>query len=93
MIDTGYDGFLSLPPAMISELGLPFRYQGRAVLANGSMETFDVYGVTVMWDDQPRYVEADAVGLEPLLGMLALNSHSLYAEVVEGGRVAIQMME
>lgn len=93
VIDTGYDGYLSLPPAMVAELGLPFRYQGRAVLAKGSEEAFNVYGVTVMWDDQPRFVEADAVGMEPLVGMLALDSHSLYAEVVDGGRVVIQMME
>lgn len=48
VIDTGYDGFLTLPPSQVEELGLPFRFRGRAVLANGSEETFDVYGVTVI---------------------------------------------
>ena len=93
VIDTGYDGFLTLPPSLVEELGLPFRFRGRAILANGSQETFDVYGVTVIWNGQPRHVEADAVGVEPLVGMLLIDAHSLYVEVTDGGRVAIQAME
>ena len=62
VIDTGYSGFLTLPPSLVEELGLPFRLHGRAVLANGDTETFAVHGVTVVWDGQPRYIEADAVG-------------------------------
>ena len=93
VIDTGYDGFLTLPPSLVEELGLPFRFRGRAILANGSQETFDVYGVTVIWNGQRRHVEADAVGVEPLVGMLLLDAHSLYVEVTDGGRVAIQAME
>lgn len=60
VIDTGYSVFLTLPLSLVEELGLPFRFRGRAFLANGSEETFDVYGVTTLWDGQPRYVEADA---------------------------------
>ena len=90
VIDTGYSGYLTLPPSLVEELGLPFRFRGRAFLANGSEETFGVYGVTALWDGQPRYVEADAVGPTPLAGMLLLDAHSLYVEVENGGRVVIQ---
>ena len=93
VIDTGYDGFLTLPPSLVEELELPFRFRGRAILANGSQETFGVYGVTVIWDGQLRNIEADAVGMEPLAGMLLLDSHSLYMEVSDGGRVIVQAME
>ena len=93
VIDTGYDGFITLPSPLVQELGLPFRFRGRAVLANGSEETFDVYGVTVFWDGEPRSIEADAVGTEPLAGMLLLDTHSLYVEVADGGRVVVQAME
>ena len=34
VIDTGYSGFLTLPTALVTELGLPFAYIGRALLAN-----------------------------------------------------------
>lgn len=34
VIDTGYSGFLTLPTALVRELGLPFAYIGRALLGN-----------------------------------------------------------
>ena len=93
VVDTGFNGYLTLPQTLVAELGLPFRNRSAATLANGSEETFDVYGVTVLWNGQHRYVNADAVGMEPLAGMLLLDAHSLYVEGVEGGRVVIQPME
>ena len=93
VIDTGFNGFLALPPALVTELGLPFASIGRATLADGSESAFDVYHATVLWDDQPRYVESGAVGVDPLVGMSLLDAHSLYVEVADGGRVAIQSME
>ena len=93
VIDTGYNGFLPLPPAMVRELGLVFLTRGRVVLTNCSEDVFEVYGVTVLWDRQPRYVEADAADTTPLAGMLLLDSLSLYVEVGEGGRVVIKARE
>ena len=90
VIDTGYSGFLTLPPSLVEELGLPYRFGGRAFLANGSEETFGVYGITALWDGQPRYVEADAVGPTPLAGMALLDGHNLNIDVKNGGRVVIQ---
>ena len=90
VIDTGYNGFLSLPPALVEELGLLLVGPSQATLANGDVETFDVYDVTVLWDGMPRDIEADAVGPTPLAGMLLLDNHSLYVEVKDGGQVVIQ---
>ena len=90
IVDTGYNGFLSLPPALVTELELPFASVGWAYLADGSEATFNTYGVTALWDGQPRHVEADAVGDTPLVGMQLLDRHSLYVEVEVGGRVVIQ---
>ena len=36
VVDIGFDGFLTLPPAVVAELGLPFVSIGRATLADGS---------------------------------------------------------
>lgn len=90
VIDTGYSGFLTLPPTLVEELGLPFQHRGRAFLANGSVEAFNIHDVTVLWDGIPRDIEADAVGPTPLAGMLLLDSHSLYVEIEDGGRVIIE---
>ncbi len=90
VIDTGYNGFLTLPPALVAELGLPLVGPSQATLANGVVETFNVHDVTVLWDGMPRDIEADAVGPTPLAGMALLDSHSLYVEVEDHGRVAIE---
>ena len=90
VIDTGFNGFLTLPPALVAELGLTFQSEGWATLANGSVETFDIYGVTMLWDSQLRYVDADAVGPTPLAGMSLLDGHNLNIDVADGGRVVIQ---
>jgi clan AA aspartic protease len=90
IIDTGFNGFLTLPLALVTALGLMRRSRGRALLANGSEELFDIYGVTVLWDGQQRYVEADAVDTMPLVGMSLLDGYDLYIQVADGGQVVIQ---
>ena len=90
VIDTGYSGFLTLPTALVTELGLPFAYIGRAYLANDDEVSFDVHDVTVLWDGEPRHIKADATGSTPLVGMLLLDRHNLKIEVEHGGRVVIE---
>ena len=90
VVDTGYSGFLTLPPGLVSKLGLPFAYIGQALLANDAEVDFDVHYITVLWDGQPRDIEADATGSTPLPGMLLLDGHSLNIEVQDGGDVVIQ---
>ena len=87
VVDTGYSGFLTLPAVLVAELGLPFAYTGQAFLANDDEVSFDV---TVLWDGQPRHIKADATGSTPLVGMALLDSHSLYVEVEDRGRVIIE---
>ena len=90
VVDTGYSGFLTLPPALVAELGLPFAHMGTAFLANDDEVSFDVHDVSVLWDDLPRQIKADATGSIPLLGMQLLDGHDLTIEVGSGGRVLIQ---
>ena len=92
VVDTGYSGFLTLPPMLVNELGLPFAYVGRAFLANDDQVEFNVHNVTLLWDGEPRDIEADATGSTPLVGMLLLDGHSLNIEVESGGQVVIQAM-
>ena len=93
VIDTGFTGFLTVTPALAAELGMHYRGRGWATLADGNEVTFNVYAVTVLWDGQPRYVEADAADTTPLVGMQLLNRHSVYLEIEDGGRVVIQARE
>ncbi len=93
VIDTGFTGFLTLSPDVITESGLPFLGIGRATLADGSEATFSVYRVTVIWDGEPRQIRADAADTTPLVGMRLLDRHDLSIQVRDGGRVAIQAEE
>lgn len=93
VIDTGFTGFLSLPPELVTGLGLPFLTNESAMLADGSLVKFSVHDATVLWDGQPRRVYAHVSEATPLMGMRMLDSHSLYVEVEDGGRVVIQARE
>ena len=93
VIDTGFTGFLTVTPAMVTELGLRYRSRGWATLADGSEVPFDVYDVIVLWDGQPVYIEADAADTTPLVGMRLLDRHDLGIQVRDGGRVVIQASE
>ena len=57
VVDTGYNGYLTLPPSLALALRLPFVTTNPAFLADGSEVNFDVYRVTVLWDGHPRHVD------------------------------------
>ena len=92
VVDTGFDGALSLPHSDIAALGLPWRRRGRALLADGSEALFDIYEATVTWDDAPRRVAVDAAEIEPLIGMRLLRGYELTVQAVVGGRVLIKAL-
>ena len=92
VIDTGYSGYLTLPPTIVNEMGLPYAGFVHALLADGSRTPFDLYRVTVSWDGMPRQIDAYESNSIPLVGMAMLNGHNLNIDVQRGGRVVIQAM-
>ena len=90
VIDTGFTGWLTLPPSLVAALGLPWLTKGQALLANGQTETFDVYVATLLWDGQSLRVMVDAVDTDPLIGMSLLFGFDLRIANVDGGNVTIQ---
>lgn len=92
VIDTGYSEFLTLPPDYVRELGLTYRDRGRAVLADGTLATFDVYDADLVWDGQGLSVPVDESESTPLVGMALLEGHELRIEASPGGRVLIESL-
>lgn len=88
-IDTGFNGFLTLPPALLAALGLPWLCRQQGQLADGSVQAFDVYVATVDWDAQPRSVEVEAVDAQTLVGMALMQGSELRIHVMPGGSVTI----
>lgn len=69
IVDTGFNGWLSLPPNFIAVLNLPWKRRGRATLGDSSECIFDVYEATIIWDKQRVVIPIDAAESEPLVGM------------------------
>lgn len=90
VIDTGFNGFLTLPPGLVAELALTLEGLGRATLGDGSEVTFPFYDVAVRWDGQMRYGLADAAASTPLVGMSLLRGYDLHIAVEPGGRVVVE---
>jgi clan AA aspartic protease len=90
VIDTGFSGFLSLPSAIITSLGLPWSASDIVTLGDGSETLFDLYTATVIWDGQYREIYIAESETEPLLGMSLLYGYRLQVDTIEGGTVKIE---
>jgi len=92
VIDTGYNGFLTLAPDLIEMLGFPFLRSSRAILGDGSIVEFDIHEATVVWNNRLRRIPVDAADVSPLLGMGLLYGYGLNIEVIEDGNVLIRSL-
>jgi clan AA aspartic protease len=93
VIDTGFTGFLSLPPSIITALGLPWYFRDVGTLGDGSEVIFDMYKAIVIWDGQTQVIDVAASEAEPLVGMSLLYGFKLQIEAVEGGTVTIEALK
>ncbi|HEX4129887.1 MAG TPA: hypothetical protein VHZ24_07580 [Pirellulales bacterium] len=93
MLDTGFDGWLTLPSATIEKLELPWQAKARALVADGRTETFDIFAGQLVWFGRSLRIEIEAVESLPLIGTALLRNCKLEIEMVADGRVAITPME
>ena len=61
VVDTGFDRFLTLPPAMVTDLDLAFAGYSRVVLADGSDVAFAGYSRVVLADGSDVALDSYAV--------------------------------
>jgi clan AA aspartic protease len=90
VVDTGYTGWLTLPPHVIGALNLPWRSFGCGTLADGSVSLFDVYQAKVVWDGRVRSVFVDEFAATPLVGMALLKGREFRMQARARGRVTIK---
>lgn len=90
VLDTGFNGSLTLPPALIAQLRLRWRSRGLVILANGAEDVCEIYTAVVVWDGQPRQILVESANTEPLVGMALLSGYDLRVQVKPGGRVRIR---
>lgn len=92
-VDTGYDGFLTLPPTMIRELELRWITYGDATLADGSEIEFDVHEGEILWDRRRVVIPIDSSDSMPLIGMRLLEGFEVTLQVRQDGPVLIKRMK
>ena len=93
VVDTGYNGWLSLPSSMIHDLELPWQDRAQAILADGSEIAFDIDEAVVLWDRRRVTIPIDSSESTPLVGMRLLEDFELTMKVRRNGQVEIRRME
>lgn len=89
IVDTGFNGWLSLPPDLIAQLNLRWKRRGRAILGDGSECVFNVYEAVLVWDGDILIIPVDEADSEPLVGMSLMEGYQLMVQVFENGRVEL----
>lgn len=92
VIDTGFDGWLTLPPALIGNLQLRWDRRGRAVLADGSERVFDIFVGVLVWDRRKRAIPIHEADTTPLVGTALLAEHESKADFRSRGKVTVKRL-
>ena len=90
VLDTGFNGFLTIPSHVVRTLRLPFVGHRRATLGDGSIIVLDLYLATLLWHEQEREVLVLQADGEPLVGMTLLYGSRVVLHVVDDGDVLIE---
>lgn len=92
-IDTGFNGYLTLPEATVNTLALQPAGNRIATLGDGNSVILEVYLAAVIWNDQER--EALALQAEggALVGMSLLYGNRVTITVLDGGDITIEPIQ
>lgn len=90
VIDTGFDGELTLPKKTIRQLGYPYAGSAGGTLADGTEVQFDYHEGRALWHGHVRPVAVLAAEGQPLVGMALLRGSRLAVDAVPGGQVLIE---
>jgi clan AA aspartic protease len=80
VVDTGFDGELTLPSEAIRQLGYPYAGSAGGTLADGSEVQFDYHEGRVLWHGVMHPVAVIAAEGQPLAGMALLRGSHLSVE-------------
>jgi clan AA aspartic protease len=89
VVDTGFEGFLTLPTAVVEDLDLPYLAPIDANLADNSRIVTNVHQGVILWNGVQRVVPILAMGRRPLIGTALLEDYHLSVDFCEGGTVLV----
>lgn len=93
VVDTGFDGELTLPLGLIQRLGYPYAGFTSGTLADGSAVRLDYYEGRLLWhsgEERAVVVLTPGEAGDPLVGMALLRGSRLTIDAVPGGVVRVE---
>lgn len=90
IIDTGFNGYLTLPPQAVNAMNLPPRANTSATLADGSQVLFSIHLATIIWNSVEKVVLILASVNKPLLGTAMMAGYHLEIDFEDNGLVALE---
>jgi clan AA aspartic protease len=93
VMDTGFNGSLTLPSHMVAALELPLVGDRQATLADGSQVLMKMHLARILWHEGREH-EVLALRAEggPLVGMELMHGNRVILDVVEDGHVTIDAL-
>ena len=93
VVDTGYTGFLTLPPVTIATLDLKWRGSEDVILGDGCTQRFDVYSARIIWDGKFRTIKVNEADTDSLVGLGLLYGYQMCIQITDGGSVEIRSLQ
>ena len=90
LIDTGFTGWLALPPNMVEQLGLKKIDSGTVEFGDLTRQTANLYEARVLWCDRWYTITVHELPGEPTIGMELLRGHRIQFDALRDADVDIE---
>ena len=90
LLDSGFDGTVILPEQTAQQLGFVHLGRDTAVLADGTLQTYEMYLGQLLWHGVFQDTVFLCIGSEPMIGMGLLHGNELRIEVKPSGMVEVK---
>ncbi len=92
VVDTGFNGYLTLPVSAVGAMNLPLFSTTTTILADGTHAEIPTHVATINWHERELLVPVLAMGSKPLLGMGLLDRCRLIVEFTEDGSIELEKL-
>lgn len=92
VLDTGFNGFLSLPMPLVNKLGLKLGAVQSGITADGKSGYFDTVRTTILWLDEEKSFQAQVLD-EALIGTRLLRGLRMEADWISNGVLRLQRLQ
>lgn len=90
IVDTGFEGQLALPQAVLRELEAVSLGNRPVAFADGATYPCQFFQIMLDWEEELRPVEIIVLEGKPLLGVELMEESLLQVEMTTGGQVSIE---